>query len=455
MAFYQSGDTIVALSSAQGSGAIALIRLSGPEAISIAESVFSKPLSQKPGNSVQFGSIKEDQRVIDEVLLSLFRAPHSYTGEDLVEISCHGSAYIIQELIALFCKSGARQAEAGEFTLRAFLNGKLDLSEAEAVADLIASDSRSSHELAMKQMRGGYSKALKDLRQSLIDYAALIELELDFSEEDVEFANRDMLQNLLKDILLKVGSMRDSFHAGNALKQGIPVVIAGRPNAGKSTLLNALLNEERAIVSDIAGTTRDTIEERFVLNGTSFRLIDTAGLRDSSDAVERIGIERTHHELKKAGIVLYVFDGSNTDPATLQQDLDSLETGAAHVIPVCNKTDRMEQHPNLKFGAIAGVIGVAAASGHIQHLLETLSSIPDTIKANQGNLLVSNMRHYQALANTAAALESALSGLDSGLGGELLAFHLREAIRHLGSITGTIDADELLGSIFGRFCIGK
>jgi tRNA modification GTPase len=455
MASYQSGDTIVALSSAQGSGAIALIRLSGPEALNIAAAVFSKPLQDKLGNSVHFGSINDDGRPLDEVLLTLFRAPHSYTGEDVVELSCHGSSYIIHELITLLGKHGARQAEAGEFTLRAFLNGKLDLSEAEAVADLIASDSRSSHALAMKQMRGGYSKALKALRQSLIDYAALIELELDFAEEDVDFANRDSLRTLLHQILAEVVRLRDSFHAGNALKQGIPVVIAGRPNAGKSTLLNALLCEERAIVSEIAGTTRDTIEERFVLNGTTFRLIDTAGLRESSDTVERIGIERTRKELKQAGVVLYVFDGSSTSPLELQNDLASLETGMATVIPVCNKTDRMEQHHGLVFGSIPGTIGVAAAQLHIEHLTEALSAVPDELKSQQGNMMVSNLRHHDALANTAKALEDVLHGLDAGLGGELLAFHLREAIRHLGSITGNIEADELLGSIFGRFCIGK
>jgi tRNA modification GTPase len=455
MAMYHSEDTIVSLSSAQGAGAIALVRLSGPQAIATVASVFSKPLHDKPGNSLHFGRIYQGTDILDEVVLALFRAPHSYTGEDVVELSCHGSSYIIGELITLLCSKGARQAAAGEFTLRAYLNGKLDLSEAEAVADLIASDSKSSHELAIKQMRGGYSKALKELRQSLIDYAALIELELDFSEEDVEFANRGMLKNLLRQLLTQVGAMRDSFHAGNALKQGIPVVIAGRPNAGKSTLLNALLKEERAIVSDVAGTTRDTIEERFVLNGTTFRFIDTAGLRESSDVVERIGIERTHKELRQAGVVLYVFDGSSTRPDALKSELDTLETGASMVIPVCNKTDRMEQHHNLVFGHIPGVIGVAAATGHIEHLLESLRSIPDALKSNQGNMLVSNLRHHQALAATFEALDTVLNGLETGLGGELLAFHLREAIRHLGSITGSIDADELLGSIFGRFCIGK
>ncbi len=452
---YHSGDTIVSLSSAQGAGAIALVRLSGPEAIAAVASVFSKPLHDKPGNSLHFGRIYQETEILDEVVLALFRAPHSYTGEDVVELSCHGSSYIVGELIKLLCTKGARQAAAGEFTLRAYLNGKLDLSEAEAVADLIASDSKSSHELAIKQMRGGYSKALKELRQSLIDYAALIELELDFAEEDVEFANRPKLKELLRQLLTQVGSMRDSFHAGNALKQGIPVVIAGRPNAGKSTLLNALLKEDRAIVSDVAGTTRDTIEERFVLNGTTFRFIDTAGLRESSDAVERIGIERTYKELRQAGVVLYVFDGSSTTPESLKVELDALETNASMVIPVCNKTDRMERHHNLIFGTIPGVIGVAAATGHIEHLLESLRSIPDALKSNQGNMLVSNLRHHQALTATAEALEAVLNGLETGLGGELLAFHLRDAIRHLGSITGSIDADELLGSIFGRFCIGK
>jgi len=455
MAFYQSGDTIVALSSAQGPGAVALIRLSGPEAIGIAESVFSKSLKDKQSHTLHFGTIKNDLQVLDEVVIGLYRGPRSYTGEDVVELSCHGSSYIVQELLTLLGKKGARQAAAGEFTLRAFLNGKMDLSESEAVADLIASDSRNSHELAMRQMRGGYSRALQELRQSLIDYAALIELELDFAEEDVAFANRDSLRTLLHRILGDVTQLRDSFHAGNVLKHGIPVVIAGKPNAGKSTLLNALLREERAIVSEVAGTTRDTIEERFSLNGTVFRLIDTAGLRESSDTVERIGIERTRKELKQAGIVLYVFDGSNTAPSALREELDALETGAAQVVPVCNKTDRMEQHPAQVFASVAGVIGVSAADGRIEHLLETLAAIPDSLKTQQGQLMVSNLRHYQALAETAIALESVLQGLDTELGGELLAFHLREAIRHLGSITGAIDADELLGSIFGRFCIGK
>lgn len=449
-----SNDIIAALSTAQGQAALSVVRMSGAGCVEMLDGIFSRELSAAPGYSIHFGRIMNGDDMIDEVLVSVFRNPHSYTGEDLVEISCHGSSYIVSELLELLFRQGARPARQGEFTLRAFLAGKLDLSQAEAVADLIASESRSQHKLALQQLRGGYSKELYDLRQALIDYVALIELELDFGEEDVEFADRSGLTKLLRTLHARVMELCASFRNGNAIRQGIPVVIAGKPNAGKSTLLNALLQEDRAIVSEVAGTTRDTIEERFVLNGAVFRLIDTAGLREGADQIESMGIERSHQQIRQAAVVLYVFDTGIATPAALKAELDALPSSQAWVIPVGNKCDR---HPEAvhAFAHVAEFTPIAAATGELAALLAKLAQVPAAQQAMGNSLMVTNVRHLHALQATGDALNAALMGLESGLSGELLAFHLREAIREIGSITGVIDNEEVLGSIFSRFCIGK
>lgn len=433
---------------------MSVVRMSGAGCVELLDRCFSRDLSQAPGYSLHFGRIMKGVEMVDEVVVSVFRNPHSYTGEDLVEISCHGSPYIVSELLDLLFRNGARPAREGEFTLRAFLAGKLDLSQAEAVADLIASESRNQHKLALQQLRGGYSKELQSLRQALIDYVALIELELDFGEEDVEFADRAGLTSLLRSLHGRVMELCASFRSGNAIRQGIPVVIAGKPNAGKSTLLNALLQEERAIVSDIAGTTRDTIEERFVLNGSVFRLIDTAGLRVGADKIEALGIERSHAQIRQAAVVLYLFDIGQTTPEGLQEELAALPDSEAWVIPVGNKCDRYPEAIE-GFGSVNDFTPVSAARNELANLLEKLAQVPAAQMASGNGLMVTNVRHLHALQAGGEALAAALDGLESGLSGELLAFHLRIAIREIGSITGIIDNEEVLGSIFSRFCIGK
>ena len=449
-----ANDIIAALSTAQGQAALSVVRMSGAGCIGLLDKCFSRDLSEASAYSLHFGRILDDKEVLDEVVVAVFRNPNSYTGEDLVEISCHGSPFIVSELLALLFRLGARPAREGEFTLRAFLAGKLDLSQAEAVADLIASESRNQHKLALQQLRGGYSKELQSLRQAMIDYVALIELELDFGEEDVEFADRAGLTKLLRSIHARVQELCASFRSGNAIRQGIPVVIAGKPNAGKSTLLNALLQEERAIVSDIAGTTRDTIEERFVLNGSVFRLIDTAGLREGADQIETLGIERSHAQIRQGAVVLYLFDVGQTTPEGLQAELTALPESEAWIIPVGNKCDR---YPDAvaAFSSFKDFTPIAAALSSLAPLLLKLAEIPATQQAMGSSLMVSNVRHLHALQACGEALAAALNGLESGLSGELLAFHLRVAIREIGSITGIIDNEEVLGSIFSRFCIGK
>ena len=449
-----ANDIIAALSTAQGQAALSVVRMSGAGCVELLGASFSRNLANAPGYSLHFGRIFNDGELLDEVMVSVFRNPHSYTGEDLVEISCHGSPYIVSELLELLFRKGARPALEGEFTLRAFLAGKLDLSQAEAVADLIASETRNQHKLALQQLRGGYSRELQALRQALIDYVALVELELDFGEEDVAFADRDGLTKLLRSIHGRVMGLCASFRNGNAIRKGIPVVIAGKPNAGKSTLLNGLLQEERAIVSEIAGTTRDTIEERFVLNGSVFRLIDTAGLREGADQIEALGIERSHAQIGLAAVVLYLFDLGTTTPAELQLELNALPHTEAWIIPVGNKCDR---YPDAvaPFGDVPDFTPVSAARMELSGLLTKLSQVPAALEAMGNSLMVTNVRHMHALQAGGEALASALAGLESGLSGELLAFHLRDAIREIGRITGVIDNEEVLGSIFSRFCIGK
>lgn len=451
--------TIVALSTPVGIGALGVIRLSGSNAFDIAQSVFSKNISDKPSHTLHFGRITEPMsdknNTIDEVVLSLFKGPNSYTGEDVIEISCHGSPYIQQKIIELLIRQGAINAKAGEFTLRAFLNGKLDLTQAEAVADLIASDSEISHRMAIDQMRGGFSNKIKELRQQLIDFASLIELELDFGEEDVEFADRNHLYNLVSEIYNYVNILKDSFAQGNVLKNGIATVIAGKPNAGKSTLLNLLLNEDRAIVSHIAGTTRDTIEEAISINGVLFRFIDTAGIRQSGDEIEEMGIEKTFEKLGNADLVIYIFDALITTPEELKLEIGNLKISGKPVIPVANKTDLCEMEI-LKdtFKNFPDIIYISGKKGEISELINLLQS--KAAELNQSSqTIVNNSRHYEALHKSAIALNDVMEGLNTGLTGDLIALDIRKALFHLGEITGEISSEDLLANIFSRFCIGK
>ncbi len=469
-------DTIVALATPAGVGAIAVIRLSGKDAIQITNNCFSKNILNVPSHTIHFGTIRnKEKQIIDEVLVSVFIAPTSYTKENVVEISCHGSPYIIQQLITLFIKKGARMAEAGEFTLRAFLNGQMDLSQAEAVADLIASSSAASHELAMQQMRGGFSDEIKKLRQELIDFAALIELELDFGEEDVEFANRSDLRNLILKIQQVLKALIQSFQLGNVLKNGVNTVIAGRPNAGKSTLLNALLNEERAIVSDIAGTTRDTIEEVLNINGVNFRLIDTAGIRDAKDQIEAIGVEKTLEKINESALLVYVYSMAPDGiyPTEVVQEVQKLARTGLPVIVVGNKVDAYQKElerlvkddgqmretllqQNKDLSATFPTIHISALQKENIHSLKDAlykTVIKGEVRAD--NTIVSNARHYDALQKAYDSLDAALNGMNNNITADFIAMDIRASLNYLAEITGDISTDDLLDSIFGRFCIGK
>ncbi|MEO1517669.1 MAG: tRNA uridine-5-carboxymethylaminomethyl(34) synthesis GTPase MnmE [Bacteroidota bacterium] len=455
-------QTIVALATPAGSGALGIIRLSGPEAIAITNRVFrGKDLSKQATQTLHYGHIHdEEDRLIDEVMVSLFRAPRSYTGEEVIEISCHGSDYIIQQLIQLMLREGARLAQPGEFTMRAFLNGKMDLSQAEAVADLIASQSESAHRIALQQMRGGFSRDIQQLRQQLIDFASLIELELDFGEEDVEFANRDDLRQLVNTIQGLLRQLIESFQLGNAIKNGISTVIAGRPNAGKSTLLNALLKEDRAIVSDIAGTTRDTIEEPLVIQGVTFRLIDTAGIRDAQDQIEAIGVEKTLEKIRQSTVLLYVFDILDTPPEEVQADIAKLRQDGLHILIVANKMDLNPYNPpeayyNDNIRPEQFITASAIHQMNIPYLTEKLYDTAIAHHLNEATTVVSNARHYDALRQAQERLAAVRTGLSTRLTGDLLAMDIRQALYHLGEITGEVSAEDLLGNIFGRFCIGK
>lgn len=455
-------DTIVALATPPGVGAIGVIRLSGTAAIAIANQTFKgKDLSQQATHTIHFGTIRnEEDKIIDEVLVSLFVAPKSYTGENVVEVSCHGSDYIIQELIQLFIRQGARMAQPGEFTLRAFLNGQMDLSQAEAVADLIASSSSASHSLAMQQMRGGFSDEIKKLRQELIDFASLIELELDFSEEDVEFANRDDLRALIQKIQRLIHTLMQSFQLGNVLKNGVNTVIAGRPNAGKSTLLNALLNEERAIVSSIAGTTRDTIEEVLNIQGIQFRLVDTAGIREAQDQIEAIGVEKTMEKIQQSSLLVYVFDVIQTPPEEVKADLEKLYQEGVFTIVVANK---MDLNPYTKFEHYASnyltkeqfIPTSAIHKMNIDYLKERLYQAVVQEKVQLDDTIVSNARHFEALKKSYDSLADVLHGMNTGITSDFIAMDIRKALHYLGEITGEISTDDLLGNIFSNFCIGK
>ncbi|QTY28146.1 tRNA uridine-5-carboxymethylaminomethyl(34) synthesis GTPase MnmE [Flavobacterium sp. CS20] len=461
-------ETIVALATASGTGAIAVVRVSGPQSIEIVDAIFKsksgKTLKQQASHTLQLGNIIDHQKIVDEVLVSVFKGQRSYTGEPSVEISCHGSPFIQQQIIQLLIRNGCRTAKPGEFTMRAFLNGKMDLSQAEAVADLIASDNATSHQIAMQQMRGGFAHQLKDLRKKLLDFASLIELELDFSEEDVEFANREQFQNLVTEIQSTLKDLIDSYAIGNVIKKGIPVAIVGEPNVGKSTLLNALLNEERAIVSDIAGTTRDSIEDELAIKGIGFRFIDTAGIRETKDEIEGLGIKKTFEKIDQSQIVIKLFDASlvESDQSHLKhivKEIDKIKTRFPNkpLLILANKMDKVseetrefikQQLPEVEF------ISAQTKTG-IDQLKDELISYVDTGRLHNQDTIITNSRHYNSLQSALEEMNRVQDGLNTGLTGDLLAIDIRQALYHFGEITGEVTNDELLGNIFGNFCIGK
>jgi len=450
-----NNDTIIALSTPPGSGAIGVIRLSGPNAISLTNQVFKgKDLEKQATHTLHFGLIKDGGVVIDEVVVSLYVGPRSYTKENVVEISCHGSNYIIQQIINLLISKGARAAKPGEFTLRAFLNGAFDLSQAEAVADLIASDSKASHEVAMQQMRGGFSNELKDLREQLIHFASMIELELDFAEEDVEFANRAQLRELVQRIDSVLQRLIHSFEVGNVIKNGVPVVIAGKPNVGKSTLLNALLNEERAIVSDIAGTTRDTIEDEININGVVFRFIDTAGLRETADVIEAKGVERSLEKMKQAKLIIYMVDAQEELNEVLKQ-LEELQKQAIPYLFVVNKAELLGADRREKYAELEAQLISAKNRIGIDVLEKVLLEKVHLSNINTSETLVTNVRHVEALKQTQNALHRVLNNIDNPVTSDFLAMDIKQALHYLGEITGTVTTDDLLENIFTKFCIGK
>ncbi len=450
-------DTICALATPSGIGAIAVIRVSGPEAFSIVGNLFSgKKLNAQPSHTIHFGALRDGEVHVDEVLVSLFKAPRSYTREDVIEISCHGSEFIIQKILRLLLREGARLARPGEFTERAFLNGQLDLAQAEAVADLIAADSEAAHRTALHQVRGGFSQEIKELRQRLIEFASLIELELDFGEEDVEFAQRDDLRRLIAEIQTVLRPLIDSFALGNVVKNGVPTVIAGKPNAGKSTLLNALLKDERAIVSEIPGTTRDVIEESLIYEGIRFRLIDTAGLRDTTDAIEAIGVERTKQQLDKAAVIVYLFDAAELPPEELKTIDEDLKARGTPYLLAANKVDKVSPADlnSLIHSFTPSLLPIQANAG--RGLDELLRKLAGFVKTDvQSATVVTNLRHYQHLLATSEALDRVSAGLAAGTTPDWLALDIRQALHHLGEITGQITTDDLLATIFSRFCIGK
>nr|WP_321411703.1 tRNA uridine-5-carboxymethylaminomethyl(34) synthesis GTPase MnmE [uncultured Carboxylicivirga sp.] len=468
----QFNDTICAISTAQGMGAIAVIRLSGPKSFSICQNIFEpakegKVLANQKANTIHFGTIKDEETSIDEVLISLFKDPHSFTGEDIAEIACHGSPYIQQQILQLLIRHGARLAKPGEFTQRAFLNGKMDLSQAEAVADLIASRSEAARRVALQQMRGGFSNELINLRAQLLNFISLVELELDFSEEDVEFANRDELTKLVANISTLLTKLIKSFSLGNVIKNGIPVAIVGHTNAGKSTLLNTLLQEEKAIVSDIHGTTRDVIEDTINIEGITFRFIDTAGIRDTADKIESLGIERTYNKISKAQIVLLMLDVNDPDDK-IHEAIDNVKSRmneSQQLIVVVNKTDLLEdivvenRFHETAFRELTGTDAIVPISAKLHTNIEELTSeLLKTVNLtalDNDEVIVTNARHYEALQNSYEAILRVSEGLSSGISGDFLAQDIREVLHYLGEITGQINTDEILGNIFKNFCIGK
>lgn len=461
-----ANDTIIALATPAGVGAIAVIRLSGESSIEIVsnsfQSVRGKELRKQKSHTLLLGHIVNGDKVLDQVLVSVFKNPHSYTGENVVEISCHGSSYIQQEIIQLFLKNGCRMADNGEFTMRAFLNGKMDLSQAEAVADVIASNSEASHQVAIQQMRGGIANELKELRGQLLDFAALIELELDFSGEDVEFADRTKFQELVVKISSVLKRLIDSFAFGNAMKNGIPVAIIGEPNVGKSTLLNALLNEEKAIVSDIAGTTRDAIEDELIIDGVAFRFIDTAGIRETDDVVESIGIQRAYEKAENAQLVIFLIDSRKftTSKENFSQEIQTIQERFPNkrLLPIANKIDSLTESEKeaISFSIQDILLLSAKQKIGIDTLLNELTSLVNKGALSNNETIVTNSRHFEALNNALESILSVQNGIDLGISSDLFAIDIRECLRHLGNITGEYDVDkDILGHIFSNFCIGK
>ena len=452
-------DTIVALATPPGIGALGIIRLSGKNSISIINALFpSKDLNRQASHTLHIGYLKNADKILDEVVISLYKSPRSYTAEDIVEISCHGSPFILQQVIDACTEKGARVAKPGEFTQRAFLNGKLDLTQAEAVADLIASSTEASHKAAINNIRGGFSNSLKQLREQLIQFSALIELELDFSQEDVEFADRTQLKLLVQNAMQHTQQLLQSFHLGNVIKNGVSVAIIGKPNAGKSTLLNTLLNEDRAIVSDIPGTTRDTIEEVININGILFRLIDTAGIRaNSTDAIESVGIKKSLAKMRQADVVIYLFDVNETEPDDLERTLIDLQTQGINYLLAGNKADLIDEaSARQKFSYVAGIIFLSAKTGlHLEVLKARMVDFVMHDKIESESVIVTNARHYHSLQEVYKSLTDIAAGLDKKIPGDLLALDIRRCLHYLGTITGKVSNEDLLDYVFSKFCIGK
>lgn len=456
-------DTIMAPATPAGSGAIAVIRVSGRDAFRFTDSIFKakgkKKVSEAKGHTILFGHIMDGDEVVDEVLVSVFRNPRSFTGEDSVEISCHGSVFIQNRLLQLLGRAGCRMARPGEYAMRSFLNRKMDLSQAEAIGDLIAASSEAAHRVAMHQMRGGFSRDLQALRQELLDFASLMELELDFAEEDVEFADRTQMKGLVSRILTAIAKLIGSFELGNVIREGVQVAIIGEPNAGKSTLLNALLNEERAIVSEIAGTTRDTVEDELVLDGIRYRFVDTAGIRQTTDTIESLGIERTYQKTGQADIVLFLFDASTYSVERLKEETGDLKKRMPQLedrlILVANKVDTAKEDAAAKFSAFSIIPISAKERTGLEALTAKLRDHVDLSALQDDRTIVTNTRHIEALKGAQRSLEEVLQGFENQVPGDLVAIDIRKALYHLGEITGHVTPDDLLGNIFSRFCIGK
>ena len=449
---FNDTDTICALATGGGMSAIALIRISGIDAIKISNKIFSKNLLDKESHTVHFGNIIHRNKIIDEVIITIFHKNQSFTGEETVEISCHGSKYIQNKIIEVLINNGVRLANPGEYTMRAFQNGKLDLSQAESIADLIESESEAAHKTAIQHLKGGFSKKLKLLRQKLIDFASLIELELDFSEEDVEFADRSQLNKLLNELQAEISILINSFRIGNVIKNGIPVAILGAPNVGKSTLLNTLLNEDKAIVSDIAGTTRDSIEDEIIIKGYNFRFIDTAGIRKTDDKIENLGIDRTIHQAKKSSIIIYLFDGSKNIENQLTV-INNLNT--EHQDKVFKVINKIDTNNSIKSLGNDYIYISAKENIGIDELKNKIFDFTNMNALDNNNTIVTNQRHYEQLKNTLSEIEIVIEGLNNGVSGDLLAVNIKQSLFHLGLITGEVSTDDLLSNIFGKFCIGK
>lgn len=451
MNYFNPEDTICAITTGGGMSAIAVIRISGDKAISICNEVFSKDLLNVDSHTIHFGNLVQNNKIIDEVLVSIFKDGKSFNGEEIVEISCHGSTFIQNKIMQVLIQKGCRTATAGEFSMRAFKNGKVDLSQAESIADLIESETESSHKTALHQLRGGFSEKLQSLRTKLIDFASLIELELDFSEEDVEFADRQQFKEVLSEIKSELKKLIQSFSLGNVIKNGIPVAILGAPNVGKSTLLNCLLNEEKAIVSDIAGTTRDAIEDELNIEGFKFRFIDTAGIRNTSDTIENLGIKKSFDKALQSKIILFLIDTTQNIESQIKELQKIKETQAEKIVIITNKTDL---NPHISIDEDNITISAKKGEG-IENLKEKLIQFVNKTSISDNESIVTNLRHFEELQLTLHEIESVINGMKGGVSGDFLAVNIRQALFHLGSITGEVTTDTLLGNIFGKFCIGK